>query len=263
MASRVATLPIVPGKKNSEIDCVCAMPKAEVSVPNMLALAARFGDLRFDAVDFVANIHAARDRTFVGVFSDEILIEETNGLLGRRGGEADEVGVEVFEHLPPEAVDGTMTFIGDDEIKHLDGDGGIVGDFLWATIRCADLVGGHFVSVLGQFLTAQHRVKPLNGADGHAADVIELVRGEMLDVVKLGEFAPGVGRDELIKLAFGLASKIGAVHQKKNAPGFRMTDQAIGESAGGIGLPAPVAIWISARGRSSAKDFSRSVMASI
>ena len=38
---------------------------------------------------------------------------QTMGLLGRRGGEADEIGVEVFEHLPPEIVDGSVAFIGD------------------------------------------------------------------------------------------------------------------------------------------------------
>ena len=33
----VSTLAIEPVMKNSEIDCVCAMPKAETTVPNRLA----------------------------------------------------------------------------------------------------------------------------------------------------------------------------------------------------------------------------------
>ena len=38
------------------------------------------------------------------------------------------VGVEVFEHLPPEIVDGAVAFIGDDEVEFLDREGGIVFD---------------------------------------------------------------------------------------------------------------------------------------
>ena len=68
-----------------------------------------------------------------------------------------------------------MTFIGDNEIKHLNGNGGIVGNFLGPAIRSADFVGGHFVGVFGQFLAAQHRVKALDGADGDAADRVERV----------------------------------------------------------------------------------------
>jgi hypothetical protein len=71
----------------------------------------------------------------VAIFHDEILLEEGDGLERGRGGEADEEGVEVFEHLPPEIVDGAVAFIGDDEVEELDRDGGIVGDVLGAAVR--------------------------------------------------------------------------------------------------------------------------------
>jgi len=58
--------------------------------------------------------------------------KEPEGLLRRRDGEADEEGVEVFEHLPPEAVEGAMAFVGDDEVEGFDGNGGVVGDFQWS-----------------------------------------------------------------------------------------------------------------------------------
>ena len=64
----------------------------------------------------------------IGVLHDEVLVEEAEGLLGRRGGEADERGVEVFQHLTPEVVDGAVALVGDDEVEGLDGDGGVVGD---------------------------------------------------------------------------------------------------------------------------------------
>jgi hypothetical protein len=81
---------------------------------------------------------------------DEVLLEEAEGLFGRRGSEADERGVEVFEHLPPEIVDGAVAVIplrglrslrfafgvgaialggvGDDEVEFLDGERGVVFD---------------------------------------------------------------------------------------------------------------------------------------
>ena len=65
---------------------------------------------------------------------------------------------------------------------------------------------------------------------------IELVRGEMLDVVKLGELAAGVGRDELLELAFGLSAEIGAVHEEEDALRAGVFDEAVGEGAGGVGL---------------------------
>jgi hypothetical protein len=99
------------------------------------------GDLRFDAINLVADIDAIGHGPFVVIFGDEVLVEETDSLLGGRGGEADEKGVEVFQHLPPEIVNGAMTFVGDHEIERLNGNGGIVGDFLGAGIGLAKLIG--------------------------------------------------------------------------------------------------------------------------
>jgi hypothetical protein len=64
----------------------------------------------------------------VVVFHHEVLLKEAEGLLGRRGGEADERGVKIIQHLPPEIVDGAMTFVGDDEIEFFDGERGVVFD---------------------------------------------------------------------------------------------------------------------------------------
>ncbi len=47
---------------------------------------------------------------------------------------------------------------------------------------------------------AQHGVKALDGGDADAADLLELRRFQVLDIVKLGELAAVVGRDELLEL---------------------------------------------------------------
>ena len=88
----------------------------------------RCGDRGADAVDVVVDVDAVGHGLLVGVFHDQVLVEEAEGLLGGRGGEADEVGVEVFEHLPPEVVDGAVAFVGDDDVEGLDGDGRVVVD---------------------------------------------------------------------------------------------------------------------------------------
>jgi len=88
-----------------------------------------FGDLGFDAVDVVTDVDFVEDGAFVAVVHDEVLVEVGDGLFGGGGGEADEVGVEVFEDLAPEVVDGAVTFVDDDDVKGFGGDGGVVGDF--------------------------------------------------------------------------------------------------------------------------------------
>ena len=99
---------------------------AAIDEEAFLDRAALLGDLRFDAVNVVADIDAIGDGALVRIFADEVLIKEADRLFARRGGEPDEEGVEVFEDLPPEVVDGAMAFVGDDEVEGLDRDGGVV-----------------------------------------------------------------------------------------------------------------------------------------
>jgi hypothetical protein len=112
---------------------------ALIHIKTFFNFATLLGDLRFDAINFVTNIHTIGNGALMVVFGDEVLVEKADGLFGRRSGETDEKGVEVFEHLPPEPVDGAMAFVGDNEVKHFDGNGGIVGNFLWTAIGGADL----------------------------------------------------------------------------------------------------------------------------
>lgn len=89
---------------------------------------ALFGELGFDAVDVVAHIDLVDHGVFVGVFGDEVLIKKADGLFGGCGGEANEEGIKVFEHLAPEVVDGAVAFVNDDDIELFDGDVGVVAD---------------------------------------------------------------------------------------------------------------------------------------
>ena len=42
-------------------------------------------------------------------------------------------------------------------------------------------------------LALEHRVEPLDGRDDHPGDRVDVVRGQVLDVVELGELAAVVG----------------------------------------------------------------------
>ena len=91
------------------------MPGSLASVAPSLVI------LRFDAVNVVADVHAIDDGLLVGVVLHEVAVEEADGLGGGRGGQADQEGVEVFQHLPPDVVDRAVALIDDDEVERLDG----------------------------------------------------------------------------------------------------------------------------------------------
>ncbi len=175
----------------------------------------------------------------VAVFGDEVLVEKAERLLGGRGGQADEVRVEIVEDLTPDVVNGTVTFVGDDEIKGLDGNVGIVGDVARFLVPHVEVEQGAFFEVVLELgFAAQHGVKTLNGGDANAARLVERVGGEMLDVEEFGKETPIVRRAVLLKFAEGFASEIVAVYEKEDATSVGKLDEAIDGTDGGKGLAA-------------------------
>ena len=67
-------------------------------------------------------------RRLVGVFGDDVLVEKAEGAFVGRGGEADQAGVEVVEHLLPQVVDAAVTLVDDDEVEGLHRHGRVVAD---------------------------------------------------------------------------------------------------------------------------------------
>src|SRR5438477_11079536 len=84
----------------------------------------------------------------------------------------------------------------------------------------------------------QHGVKALDGGDADAADAVELRGLQVLDVVKLGELAAVVGRDELLEFFQGLVAEIAAVDEEQDAARAGELDKAVNEVDGGVGLAA-------------------------
>src|SRR5205823_4916211 len=86
--------------------------------------------------------------------------------------------------------------------------------------------------------TTQHGVKALDSGDADAADSVELRGLQVLDVVKLGELAAVVGRDELLEFFQGLVAEVAAVDEEEDAARAGELDEAVNEVDGGVGLAA-------------------------
>src|SRR5207237_2793317 len=83
--------------------------------------------------------------------------------------------------------------------------------------RLTELIAGAFVDLGVDLFAAQHGVKTLDGGNADAADAVELRALEVLNVVKLGELAAVVGRDELLEFFQGLVAEVATVDQEEDA----------------------------------------------
>ncbi len=147
---------------------------AFVDVEAGVDLGALRSDCGVDAVDIVVHVDAVRHGFLVVVFHDQILVEKAKGLLRRCGGEADQRGVEVFEHLAPEVVYGAVALVGDDEIKGLDGKAWVVFHGQGFFEQRLSGIDAQVVQVgrrLG--LAFEHGVEALDRADDHAGGIVE------------------------------------------------------------------------------------------
>src|SRR5204862_3627881 len=127
--------------------------------------------------------------------------------------------------------------IGDDEVEGLDGDVRVINARRWLfPKRLAQLVAGAFVDLGVDLFAAQHGVKALDGGDADAADAVELRALQVPDVVKLGELAAVVGRDELLEFFQGLVAEVAAIDEEEDAARAGELDEAVNEVDGGVGL---------------------------
>ena len=114
---------------------------------------------------------------------------------------------------------------------------GVVGD-LHRPVR-GDVLAGLLVELVVEGLAAQDRVHPLDGGDVDLGDRVEPVRGQVLDVVQLGELAAVVGGVEALELLERLPAQVGPVDQEQDPAGPGVADQPVGDVGGGEGLARP------------------------
>src|SRR5690554_1116838 len=81
--------------------------------------AALFSFFGFNHKNFIADVDAVGHGFFVVILADHVFAKEAVGTVVRGGGQAHQVGIEVFNHLPPEVVDGAVAFVDDDDVEEL------------------------------------------------------------------------------------------------------------------------------------------------
>ena len=121
-----------------------------LDVRTCLNLGAGCGDGGADAVHVVVDVDAVGHGLLVVVFHDQVLIEEAEGLLVGCGGEADEVSIEVFKHLCPVVVDGSVAFVGDDDVEGFNRNNRIVANGLWLFEEPIEAGDGGFLVLVRQ-----------------------------------------------------------------------------------------------------------------
>ena len=125
-------------------------------------------DAGFDAVHVEVHVHAVEHGLVVAVLHHQILVEETQRLAHRRGGEADQEGVEVEQHLAPQVVDGAVTFVDDDEVEEFRRNRRVVRH-RWRLALPRRAVESRILLVAGVVvrLAFQHREQSLDGRHHH------------------------------------------------------------------------------------------------
>ena len=173
---------------------------------------------RVDGINFVADVDTVGDGLLMAVFADDVPFEESIGAVVRRGRQANEIGVEVFQDLAPQVVNRAVAFV-DDEVEELGRNLRVIDDRhrlsgLYHQLRRVGLLGG-FVHLP----VPQQRVHALDGAHADLAVLGDEGQSEALDVVKLGEFAVVVAGHVGHEFLLGLFAQIPGIHQEEDAPG--------------------------------------------
>jgi len=199
--------------------------------------AAGGGHLGLDQVDLPLHVHPVGDGFLVGVFRDEVLLEEAIGAAIRRGGESDEEGVEILQHLPPEVVDRAVAFIDDDEVEELGRDLFVVGDgerFLSSRSR---LGGIRLVLALGHLAPLQNGIHPLNRGDADLGIGRDMRRGQPLGGVDRSEGSVVVGRRVGEELLLGLLAEVPRIDEEEDAFHPGVLEEPVDRSDRGEGFP--------------------------
>ena len=195
------------------------------------------GLLRIDGIDFAADIDAVGDGLLMGILADDVLSEEAVGAVVRRGGQADEAGVKIFQDLPPEVVDRAVAFVDDDEVEEFRWNLAVIDNrhrlsrLNHFRFRRVDLIGGFI-----HLPILQERVHALDGTDADLAVPGDKGRFQPLDVVEFSEFPVVVIGHIGHEFLLGLFAQILGVDEKEDAPGVSVFEQPVNRSDGGIGL---------------------------
>ncbi len=108
-------------------------------------------------------------------------------MFGRRGGEADDGRVEVLQHLAPQAIDGAVAFVGDDDVEGLRRQERVVGDRRGLLEEAGQPLARDFIEIRGELFPLEDGVEALDGADADPRCRIDGRSLQMLNDKFLGE----------------------------------------------------------------------------
>ena len=172
----------------------------------------------------------------VGVFGNDVLVEKPEGALVGRGGEADQAGIKVVEHLLPQVVDAAVAFIDDDEVEGFHRYCRVVAHELFLLDGLLEFVERQVFGGIVDGLAGEDRIHALDGADADLRMRVDAGRRQPLHVVKLGELAGIVGRRIGHEFLMRLLAEVAGIDQKQDALGAAELEQAINRCDGGEGL---------------------------
>ena len=197
---------------------------------------AGLGDLGLDGVDLVAHVDPVGDGFLVAVVADDVLAKEAVGAVVGRGGEAEEEGVEVVEHLLPEVIDGTVALIDDDEVEEF-GRHTVAVDDGERLFRLGELFGrAALLGGLVERLVLEDRVEALDGADADLTVGGDVGGFQALDGVELGKLPVIVRGSVGHELLLGLLAEIFRVDEEEDALGLGVFEETVDGGDGREGL---------------------------
>ena len=197
-----------------------------------------FRHLGLDSVHVVIDVHPIGHGLGVAVFHDQVLVEEAKGLFVGRGGQTHQIGVVILQHLPPQVVDAAVRFVGDHDVKQLDGKCRVVANGLGVFEQALCTLCAFFVGLGRQLFAFEQTEHALDGADDHTGAGVHLVALQVLHDELFAKLVTVVGAGVLFKFFLGLPGQIAPVHQKQHAPRTTKLDEAVNEADGGEGFAA-------------------------
>ena len=149
-----------------------------------------FRNIGLNEEDILTDIDTINNGLLTGILADHVLVEKGKGTLVWRSGQANDEGVEIFQHLVPNVVDRPMAFIDDDAVEKLRGNLFVIDDlFCGLCVGSGLLEEGFFLCGFIHFLTLQDGVHPLNGADADLDVIGDIGAVQAANTVKLGKGA--------------------------------------------------------------------------
>ena len=149
-----------------------------------------FRNIGLNEEDVLTDIDPIDNGLLARILADHVLVEKGKGTLVWRSGQANDEGVEIFQHLIPNVIDRPMAFIDDDAVEKLRGNLFVIDDlFCGLCVGSGLLEEGFFLCGFIHFLTLQDGVHPLNGADADLDVIGDIGAVQAANTVKLGKGA--------------------------------------------------------------------------